>query len=129
MSKMVQILLSKQLTVNLGKDEHGEAKAVVLQSGLQEVEQAIAEHWFVKAHAQEITAGDSHSHELQVALDAAHAAIGSLTAQSTAADAEIAKLTAQGKVDAKTIADLKVQLAKAEQAPAADAEAEKPKGK
>ena len=48
MPKLVQILLSKQLTVNLGRDEQGQAKTVVLQAGLQEVEQEVAEHWFVK---------------------------------------------------------------------------------
>lgn len=121
MSKLVQILLSKQLTVNLGRDDQGEAKTIVLQAGLQEVEQEVAEHWFVKAHAQEITSNDAHSHGLQAALDAANAAVESLTAQTTAADAEIAKLVAQGKTDAKTIADLKTQLAKAQQTTAADA--------
>lgn len=123
MSTMVQILLSKQLTVNLGRDAHGEAKTVVLQPGLQEVEQEIAEHWFVVAHSQQITAADSGSHELQAALDAANTELEALKTQSTAADAEIAKLTAQAKVDAKTIADLKVQLAKAQQTPATDSKA------
>ena len=123
MSKLVQILLSKQLTVNLGRDDQGEAKTVVLEAGLQEVEQKIAEHWFVKAHAQEITSNDAHSHELQTALDAANAAIESLKIQTTAADAEIEKLTAQAKADVKTIESLKTQLAKAQQTTAADTKA------
>ncbi|KKW76144.1 MULTISPECIES: STY1053 family phage-associated protein [Acinetobacter] len=121
MSKLVQILLSKQLTVNLGRDDQGEAKTIVLQPGLQEVEQDIAEHWFVKAHAQAITPSDALSSELQVALDAANAAIESLTAQSTAADAMIDELEKASKAKDKEIADLKVQLTKAQQSTAADA--------
>lgn len=123
MSKMVQILLSKQLTVNLGRDEHGEAKTVVLEAGLQEVEQEIAEHWFVKAHSQEITSSDTHSHELQAALDAANAELVSLKEQCTAADEKIAEMTKKSAADAKTIENLKTQLAKAQQAPAADEKA------
>lgn len=123
MSKMVQILLSKQLTVNLGRDDQGEAKTVVLQEGLQEVEQAIAEHWFVKAHSQEITTSDASSHALQIELDAANAAIESLTAQTTAADTKIAELEKTTKAKDKEIADLKVQLTKAQQTTAADTKA------
>lgn len=123
MPKMVQILLTKQLTVNLGRDDQGEAKTVVLQAGLQEVEQDVAEHWFVKAHAQEVSAGDTHSHGLQVALDAANAAIESLTAQTAAADGKIAELEKSGKIKDKEISDLKVQLTKAQQTAAADGKA------
>ena len=121
MSKMVQILLTKALTVNLGRDDQGEAKTVQLYAGLQEVEQSIAEHWFVKAHAQEITSSDTASHELQAALDAANVELTALKVQSAAAEVKIAELTAQAALDTKEIADLKVQLAKAQQesAPAA----------
>ncbi|MBJ8426039.1 STY1053 family phage-associated protein [Acinetobacter bereziniae] len=115
MPKLVQILLSKQLTVNLGRDNQGEAKTIVLQPGLQEVEQDIAEHWFVKAHAQAITSSDALSGELQVALDAANAAIESLTTQSEAATAQINQLTDDLKNRDKEIGDLKIQLAKAQQ--------------
>lgn len=129
MSKSVQILLSKQLTVNLGRDEHGEAKTVVLNAGLQEVEQEIAEHWFVKAHSQEITSSDTHSHGLQVALDAANTELTALKEQSAAADEKIAEMTKQAAADAKTIENLKTQLAKAQQAPAADEKPVDPKAK
>ena len=115
--------------MNLGRDVHGEAKTVVLQPGLQEVEQEIAEHWFVAAHSQQITAAANGSHELQIALDAANTELEALKTQSAAAGVEIAKLTAQAKVDAKTIADLKVQLAKAQQTPAADDKPADPKAK
>ncbi|RZG78613.1 hypothetical protein EXE10_17505 [Acinetobacter sp. WCHAc060033] len=117
MSKMIQILLSKQLTVNLGRDDQGEAKTVVLQAGLQEVEQSIAEHWFVKAHSQEITSSDVHSHELQEALDLANASIESLKVQSEAADKKIADLEKLGAEKDKAIESLKVQLNKASQVP------------
>ena len=129
MSKLVQILLSKQLTVNLGRDDQGEAKTVVLESGLQEVEQEIAEHWFVKAHSQEITSSDTHSHELQAALDAANTELAALKEQSTAADAKIEEMTKQAVADAKEIGNLKTQLAKAQQAPAVDAKSVDPKAK
>lgn len=115
MSKLVQILLSKQLTVNLGRDDQGGAKTIVLQPGLQEVEQDIAEHWFVKAHAQAINPSDALSGELQVALDAANAAIESLTTQSEAATAQINQLTDDLKKRDKEVDDLKIQLAKAQQ--------------
>ena len=115
MSKLVQILLSKQLTVNLGRDDQGEAKTIVLQPGLQEVEQDIAEHWFVKAHSQAITSSDALSGELQVALDAANAAIESLTTQSEAATGQINQLIDDLKNRDKEVADLKIQLAKAQQ--------------
>ena len=117
MSKMVQILLTKALTVNLGRDEHGEAKTVQLHAGLQEVEQEIAEHWFVKAHAQEITLSDTASHELQAALNAANIELAASKEQTTAAEVKIAELTAQAALDTKEIADLKVQLTKAQQEP------------
>lgn len=129
MSKLVQILLTKQLTVNLGRDDQGEAKTIVLQAGLQEVEQEIAEHWFVKAHSQEITAADSNSHELQTALDAANTELVALKEQSAAADEKIAEMTKQAAADAKTIENLKTQLAKAQQAPAADEKPVDPKAK
>lgn len=115
MSKMVQILLSKQLTVNLGRDDQGEAKTVVLEAGLQEVEQSIAEHWFVKAHSQEITASDSINAELQQALDKATAKLAELQTQTDAGTAKIAELNDDLKNRDKEIADLKIQLAKAVQ--------------
>ncbi|KAF1012868.1 MAG: hypothetical protein GAK29_04796 [Acinetobacter bereziniae] len=115
MSKLVQIYLSKRLTVNLGRDDQGEAKTIVLEEGFQEVEQEVAEHWFVKAHLKEFTSNDSSSHDLQVALDAANAAIESLTTQSEAATAQINQLTDDLKNRDKEIGDLKIQLAKAQQ--------------
>ena len=115
MSKLVQILLSKQLTVNLGRDDQGEAKTIVLQPGLQEVEQDIAEHWFVKAHLKEFTSNDSTSHALRNELDVANATIESLTTQSEAATAQINQLTDDLKNRDKEVADLKIQLVKAQQ--------------
>lgn len=55
MTKLVQILLTKELVVNLGKDGNGQQNTVTLPAGVQEVAAEIAEHWFVKAHSQEIT--------------------------------------------------------------------------
>lgn len=119
MSKLVQILLTKSLVVNLGRDELGEAKTVNLKAGLQQVEQEVAEHWFVKAHAQEITTSDTQTHDLQEQLKAINAELESLKIQSEAADVKIAAMTQKAAVDSKEIEALKTQLAKAQQAPAA----------
>ena len=116
MSKMVQILLPKQLTVNLGRNDQGQAKTVVLQAGLQEVEQEVAEHWFVKAHAQEITSSDTQSHELQQALDKANGDLQVLQAQADAATTQITQLQSDLKDRDLEVKNLKIQLDKAEQA-------------
>lgn len=67
MSKKVRILLNSPLAVHLTKDQR-----IDLHAGLQEVDQAVAEHWFVKAHAQEITEDtvqmDAKQKELEGAL-------------------------------------------------------------
>ena len=118
MPKLIQILLSKQLTVNLGRDEQGQAKTVVLQAGLQEVEQEVAEHWFVKANAQEVTSSDTQSHELQQALDKANEDLKVLQAQADAATTKISDLTTDVKDRDEEIKNLKIQLAKAQQADA-----------
>ena len=118
MPKLIQILLSKQLTVNLGRDEQGQAKTVVLQAGLQEVEQEVAEHWFVKVHAQEVTSSDTQSHELQQALDKANEDLKVLQAQADAATTKISDLTTDVKDRDEEIKNLKIQLAKAQQADA-----------
>ena len=123
MPKLIQILLSKQLTVNLGRDEQGQAKTVVLQAGLQEVEQEVAEHWFVKAHAQEVTSSDTQTHELQQALDKANADLKTLQAQADAATTKISGLTTDVKDRDEEIKNLKIQLAKAQQT---QADASKP---
>lgn len=94
---MPQILLTKQLVVNLGKDEHGQQKTVTLPAGVQEVDAEIADHWFVKAHAQEITPSVAINQELQDKFDALvleHIALG---LQSNAATQKIGELEAQAK--------------------------------
>ena len=110
MSKLKQILLTKQLVVNLGKDEDGQQKTITLPMGLQEVDAEVADHWFVKAHAQEITAGASANKELQDAFDALKAQHEALLTQSDAATAKISELELKAVADAKTIDDLSQQL-------------------
>ena len=85
MSKMVKILLSRPLNVNLGRDENGQVQSVQLQAGFQEVEQEVAENWFVKAHCQEITTEDLQNAELQAQLEKANADLAALQTQSEAA--------------------------------------------
>ena len=108
---MPQILLTKQLVVNLGKDEHGQQKTVTLPAGVQEVDAEIADHWFVKAHSQEITPSIAINQELQDNFDQLKADHAALQTQSNDATKKINELEAQAKADAKTIADLQKQIA------------------
>lgn len=108
---MPQILLTKQLVVNLGKDEHGQQKTVTLPAGVQEVDAEIADHWFVKAHSQEITPSIAVNQELQDNFDQLKADHEALQTQSNDATKKINELEAQAKADAKTIADLQKQIA------------------
>ena len=108
---MPQILLTKQLVVNLGKDEHGQQKTVTLPAGVQEVDAEIADHWFVKAHSQEITPSIAINQELQDNFDQLKADHEALQTQSNDATKKINELEAQAKADAKTIADLQKQIA------------------
>ena len=110
MSK-VQILLSKPLVVNMGKDKDGQQINLNLPQGLQEVDQGVAEHWFVKHHSQEITQDVVVNHELQEAYDKLKEEFDALQTQSDAATKKIAELEKQAKADAKTIVDLNKQIA------------------
>ncbi|MDE3320740.1 STY1053 family phage-associated protein [Acinetobacter nosocomialis] len=125
MSKLVKILLGKQLTVNLGRDEQGEAKTVVLQEGLQEVEEEIAKHWFVAAHAQEIPESSAYSSELENLIQQKDEEIAAMQIQIDEAGKQILKHDDEMKAKDKEISDLKIQLTKALQTSAP----ETPKGK
>ena len=114
---MPQILLTKQLVVNLGNDEHGQQKTVTLPAGVQEVDAEIADHWFVKAHAQEITPSVAINQELQNAHDLLTAEHEALKVQSAAADIKITELEKSSQAKDKEIEALKVQLAKAQTPP------------
>lgn len=115
MSKMVKILLSRPLTVNMGRDENGQVKSVQLPAGFQEVEQEIAENWFVKANCQEITSDDEQNAELLIQLDKAKADLIAHQVQSEAATAKIIELENFLKERDQKIKDLEVLLARAEQ--------------
>ena len=114
---MPQILLTKQLVVNLGKDNHGQQKTVTLPAGVQEVDAEIADHWFVKAHSQEITPSVAINQELQNAHDLLTAEHEALKVQSAAADIKITELEKSSQAKDKEIEALKVQLAKAQTPP------------
>ena len=115
MSK-VKIFLSKPLVVNMGKDQDGQQINLNLPQGLQEVDQEVAEHWFVRHHSQEITQSDVANQELQNAYDQLKADHEALQAQSDAATKKIAELEKQAKADAKEIAELKQKIADASSA-------------
>ncbi|MCH7380381.1 STY1053 family phage-associated protein [Acinetobacter higginsii] len=115
MSKQVQILLSRPLTVNLGTDEHGRAITVKLQAGLQSVEQDVAENWFVKAHCQELTQEDVHAGELQKQVEQLQGDLQALQEQSDEAAKTIEKLKGDVQDKDKEISDLNIQLNKAQQ--------------
>lgn len=112
MSK-VKIFLSKPLVVNMGKDQDGQQINLNLPQGLQEVDQEVAEHWFVKHHSQEITQDVVVNHELQEAYDKLKEEFDALQTQSDAATKKIADLEKQAKADAKEIAELKQKIADA----------------
>ena len=116
MSKTVKILLTRPLNVNLGRDENGQVKSVQLHAGFQEVEQEVAENWFVKAHCQEITTDDVQNAELQMQLDKANEDLVVLQAQSDAATAKIIELENTVKERDQKIKDLEILVTKAEQA-------------
>jgi paraquat-inducible protein B len=116
MTKQVQILLSRPLTVNLGTDEHGRAITEKLNPGLQFVDQEVADNWFVKAHCQELTQEDVENGELQKQVEQLQGDLKALQEQSDKATATIDKLTEDLAGRDKTIADLNIQLTKAQQA-------------
>ena len=114
MTKQVQILLTRPLTVNLGTDEHGRAITEKLNPGLQLVDQEVADNWFVKAHCQELTQEDVQTGELQKQVEQLQGDLKALQEQSDEATKTIEKL--QGDVQEKDneISDLKILLAKAQ---------------
>lgn len=112
MSKQVQILLSRPLSVNLGTDEHGLPRSHKLNAGLQTVDEEIAENWFVKAHCQEISSNDIQTGELQKQLEKANEDLSILQAQSDEATKKIEQLEGIVKERDTEIANLKIQSAK-----------------
>lgn len=115
MSKKAQILLPKQLTVNLGKDENGNPRTLKLEAGLQEVDQEIAEHWFVKAHAQEIPSNAAYTNELEGLIKEKDDEIAAMQIQLDKATEQIDKHAGEMKEKDKVINELKDLLAKAQQ--------------
>ncbi|MEQ1123464.1 hypothetical protein [Acinetobacter seifertii] len=112
MSKLVKILLGKQLIVNLGRDEQGEAKTVVLQEGLQEVEEDIAKHWFVAAHAQEIPESSAYSSELEKLIQQKDEEIAAMQIQIDEAGNQISNHAGEMASKDKELNDLKIQSAR-----------------
>ncbi|HAV4219886.1 hypothetical protein NQ651_17450 [Acinetobacter baumannii] len=126
MSKQVQILLSRPLSVNLGTDEHGLPRSHKLNAGLQTVDEEIAENWFVKAHCQEISSNDIQTGELQKQLEKANEDLSILQAQSDEATKKIEQLEGIVKERDTEIANLKIQLDKALQAQASEVKTKEP---
>ncbi|OAM14180.1 hypothetical protein AZK46_03175 [Acinetobacter baumannii] len=126
MSKQVQILLSRPLSVNLGTDEHGLPRSHKLNAGLQTVDEEIADNWFVKAHCQEISSNDIQTGELQKQLEKANEDLSILQAQSDEATRKIEQLEGIVKERDTEIANLKIQLDKALQAQASEVKTKEP---
>ncbi|MCU4333805.1 STY1053 family phage-associated protein [Acinetobacter pittii] len=126
MSKQVQILLSRPITVNLGTDENGQPKSLKLPVGLQHVEEEVAKNWFVKAHCQEISNNDIQTGELQKQLEIANEELSILQSQSDEATKKIGQLEGTIKERDTEIANLKIQLDKALQMQAAEVKAKEP---
>ncbi|ENX58781.1 MULTISPECIES: STY1053 family phage-associated protein [Acinetobacter] len=115
MTKQVQILLTRPLTVNLGTNEHGQAITVKLNPGLQLVDQEVADNWFVKAHCQELTQEDVENGELQKQVEQLQGDLQALQEQSDEATVTIGKLKGDVQDKDQEISDLKIQLVKAQQ--------------
>jgi chromosome segregation ATPase len=115
MSKQVQILLSRPLTVNLGTDGNGQAITHKLAAGLQQVDAEIADNWFVKAHCQEISNNDIQTGELQKQLEIVNEELSILQTQSDEATKKIGQLEGIVKERDTEIANLKIQLTKTQQ--------------
>lgn len=126
MSKQVQILLSRPLSVNLGTDEHGLPRSHKLNAGLQTVDEEIADNWFVKAHCQEISSNDIQTGELQKQLEKANEDLSILQAQSDEDTKKIEQLEGIVKERDTEIANLKIQLDKALQAQASEVKTKEP---
>ncbi|HEE5399787.1 TPA: hypothetical protein R7O42_000606 [Acinetobacter baumannii] len=126
MSKQVQILLSRPLSVNLGTDEHGLPRSHKLNAGLQTVDEEIADNWFVKAHCQEISSNDIQTGELQKQLEKANEDLSILQAQSDEATKKIEQLEGIVKERDTEIANLKIQLDKALQAQVSEVKTKEP---
>ncbi|MFX7083683.1 hypothetical protein ABTI07_03530 [Acinetobacter baumannii] len=126
MSKQVQILLSRPLSVNLGTDEHGLPRSHKLNAGLQTVDEEIANNWFVKAHCQEISSNDIQTGELQKQLEKANEDLSILQAQSDEATKKIEQLEGIVKERDTEIANLKIQLDKALQAQVSEVKTKEP---
>lgn len=126
MSKQVQILLSRPITVNLGNDENGQPKSLKLPAGLQHVDEEVAKNWFVKAHCQEISNNDIQTSELQKQLEIANEELSILQTQSDEAAKKIGQLEGSIKERDTEIANLKIQLDKALQTQAAEVKAKEP---
>lgn len=126
MSKQVQILLSRPLSVNLGTDEHGLPRSHKLNAGLQTVDEEIADNWFVKAHCQEISSNDIQTGELQKQLEKANEDLSILQAQSDEATKKIEQLEGIVKERDTEIANLKIQLDKALQAQVSELKTKEP---
>lgn len=126
MSKKVQILLSRPLSVNLGTDEHGLPRSHKLNAGLQTVDEEIADNWFVKAHCQEISSNDIQTGELQKQLEKANEDLSILQAQSDEATKKIEQLEGIVKERDTEIGNLKIQLDKALQAQASEVKTKEP---
>ncbi|WP_202745207.1 STY1053 family phage-associated protein [Acinetobacter pittii] len=118
MSKQVQILLSRPITVNLGTDENGQPKSLKLPVGLQHVDEEVAKNWFVKAHCQEISSNDIQTGELQKQLETVNEELSILQTQSDAATKKIGQLEGIVKDRDAEIANLKIQSVKDLQAQA-----------
>lgn len=126
MSKQVQILLSRPITVNLGTDENGQPKSLKLPVGLQHVDEEVAKNWFVKAHCQEISNNDIQTSELQKQLEIANEELSILQTQSDEATKKIGQLEGTIKDRDTEIANLKILLDKATQAQATEVKTKEP---
>lgn len=111
---MPKVFINKPISVNLTADS---ADTVHLQPGLQDVSQELADHWFVKAHCQDLSelTDDTAANAIVAQLEAQVASTQSELEKQTAAlaesDSKLKEALADAKAKDKRIAELEKQVA------------------
>lgn len=121
---MPKVFINKPISVNLTADS---ADTVHLKPGLQDVSQELADHWFVKAHCQDLSelTDDTAANEViaqletqlasaQTELETAKLSAGEHEQKSAEANTKVTKLEADLASKTKLASDAATSLKKAE---------------
>lgn len=98
-----RLFITRPITVNLDS-----GAVVKLQAGVQTLDEALAQHWFVQANAQSFEeSAPENAHELVAALQAR---LDTALQQLSASEASVQQLEKQAIASKKRIAELERQL-------------------